>query len=214
MNEGRGSDPPALFVGLVMRSRFAICGFGLLLGACAAPKPVVVPVAVPQPAVIAAPVVPAAPAHCEQARDGNKIARIQTEVNAFHERLNAEPNFAWAKYEHVPCYRLVLAFTDGGPPAWLLAGASAELRRLLRFETPRLPLSHAQFDAARQEIAAAMAPTGVKAVMFVSPSDQLIRIGVITEADAALVRSVLPIRHRAITRVIPGGYSEPIPERG
>jgi hypothetical protein len=117
------------------------------------------------------------------------------------------------EYEHAPCYRLVLAFTDGRPPAWLLAEASPELRRLLRFETPRLPLSHAQFDGARQEIAAAMAPTRVKAVMFVSPSDQLITIGVVTEGDAQLVRGVIPLRHRAITRIVPGGYSEPTPER-
>ena len=107
----------------------------------------------------------------------------------------------------------MLAFTDGRPPAWLLAEASPELRGLLRIETPRLPLSHAQFDVARQEIAAAMAPTGVKAVMFISPPGQLIQIGVITEADAQLVRSVIPLRHRSIARIIPGGYSEPIPER-
>ncbi len=176
-----------------MDAHSAILAFGLLLGGPAPAQP--------------------APAHCV-APDGNQIARIQTEVNSFQERLNAEPNFAWAKYEHAPCYRLVLAFTDGRPPAWLIEAASPELRRMLRFETARLPLSHAQFDAARQEIAAAMAPAGVKAVMFVSPSDQLIRIGVITETDAQLVRSVIPVRHRAITRVIPGGYSEPIPERG
>ena len=143
-----------------------------------------------------------------------KSAMLPLEVtHEFHERLNAEPNFASAKYEHAPCYRLVLAFTDGKPPAWLLVEASPELRRLLRFETARLPLSHAQFDMARQEIAAAMAPTRVKAVMFVSRSDQLITIGVVTETDAQLVRSVIPTRHRVITRIIPGGYSEPIPER-
>jgi hypothetical protein len=157
---------------------------------------------------------PEAPTSCERPTDGNKIARIQSEVNAFDERLRAESTFAWARYEHVPCYRLVLAFTDGRAPAWLLAEASPELRGLLRFETPRLPLSNARFDIARQEIAAAIAPTGVKAVLFVSPAEQLIQIGVITEGDAALVRSVIPVRHRAITRVIPGGYSEPIPERG
>ena len=197
-----------------MNACSAIWPFALLLGACAATKPAAAPVPGPAlPPATAAPVAPAPPAHCEQATDGNKIARIQTEVNAFHERLHAQPNFAWAKYEHAPCYRLVLAFKDGRPPAWLLAGASHELRRILRFETPRLPLSHAEFDVARQEIAAAMAPARVKAVMFVSPSDQLIEIGVITEADARLVRSVIPLRHRSIVRVTPGGYSEPIPER-
>jgi hypothetical protein len=155
-----------------------------------------------------------AAAPCEKVRDGNQIARIQTEVNGLHDRLQAEPSFAWAKYEHAPCYRLVLAFTDGRPPPWLLAEASSELRRILRFETAKLPLSHTQFDVARKEIAAAIAPTRVKSVMFVSPSDQRIEIGVVSEADAALVRSVIPLRHRPITRVIAGGYSEPIPERG
>ena len=177
-----------------MDARFGTLIFALMFGGWAAPQTL--------------------PAHCEQATDGNKIARIQTEVNAFDERLRAEPNFAWAKYEHAPCYRLLLAFTDGRPPAWLMAAASPELRPLLRIETARLPLSQAQFDVARQEIAAAMAPTRVKAVMFVSPSEQLIQIGVINQVDADLVHSVIPIRHRAITRVVPGGYSEPIPERG
>ena len=128
-------------------------------------------------------------------------------------RLRSEPAFAWARYEHAPCYRLVLAFTDGKPPAWLLAEASPELRPLMRFEIPRLPLSHAQFEQARQEIFAALQPTGVKATIGVFQAAQRVEIGVRTEADAALVWSVIPIRHRPITKVVPGGYSEPIPER-
>ena len=198
-----------------MADRFSILTLGVLLGACAAPKPMLAPVALPQPApIIAAPFAPTVPAPCEQARDGNRIARIQQEVDPLLERLRAEPNYAWAKYEHAPCYRLVLAFTDGRPPAWLMGAASAELRPLLRFDTARLPLSHAQFEEARLEIFAALAPTRVKAMIGVSPAEQRITIGVVTEADAALVRSVIPVRYRAITRVIPGGYSEPIPERG
>ena len=198
-----------------MHNRFETLALGLLLGSCAAPPPAVAPIPAPEPArpAAATPVVPVAPAHCEQVRDGNKIARIQSEVNRLTERLHADPTFAWAKYEHAPCYRLVLAFTDGRPPAWLMAQASPELRLLMRFEIPRLPLSHAQFEQARVEIFAVLPPTGVKAMIGVSPDAQQLTIGVRTEADAALVRSVIPIRHRAITKVVPGGYSEPIPER-
>ncbi len=210
---GRGSDPPALFVGSVMHARSPIWAFGLL-GACASPTPVAPPVAVPPPApAMVAPIAPAAAAHCEQVRDGNKLARIQQEVNSLLERLQSEPNYAWAKYEHFPCYRLVLAFTDGKPPSWLLAAASSELRPYFRFDSARLPLSHAQFEQARQEIFAALRPTGVKALISIWRDAQRIDIGVPSEADAKLVRSVIPVRHRAITRVIPGGYSEPIPER-
>lgn len=171
------------------------------------------PVREPAGAAEALPVKAVEPDHCERVRDGNKIARVQMEVDRLLVRLRSDPSFAWAKYEHAPCYRVVLAFTDGRPPAWLLEQASSELRPLFRFETPRLPLSNAQFEQARQEIFAVLPPTEVKALITVSPDQQQVTIGVRTEADAALVRSVIPSRHRAITRVIPRAYSEPIPER-
>jgi len=53
----------------------------------------------------------------------------------------------------------------------------------------------------------------VQSLIAISPAKQQIDIGVRTEADAQLVRSVIPVRYRAITKVTPGGYSEPIPER-
>ncbi|MEO6581631.1 MAG: hypothetical protein ABIN68_02345 [Sphingomicrobium sp.] len=218
--EGPGEKSSGLFRWGRMIDRFGFLAVALGLGACG-PNRAVAPVPIPERAVrvAATPVTPVAPvravapAHCEQAPDGNKIARIQTEVDPLLVRLQSEPTFAWAKYEHAPCYRLVLAFTDGRPPAWLVAQASAELRPLLRFVLPRLPLSHAQFEQARVEIFAVLPPTGVKALIAVSPDAQQLTIGVRTEADAELVRSVIPIRYRAITRVVPGGYSEPIPER-
>ena len=189
--------------------------FALFVGGCTGAGRTAAPIPMPESArpVAATPEMPVPPAHCEQARDGNKIARIQSEVEPLLARLRSEPTFAWAKYEHAPCYRLVLAFTDGRSPAWLLEQASAELRPLLRFDRPRLPLSHAQFEQARQEIFAVLPPTGVKAMIGVSPDAQQVTIGVRTEADAALVRSIIPLRHRAIIKVLPGGYSEPIPER-
>ena len=198
-----------------MNNRIGSLAFAVLLGGCVGSNPVAAPVPVHQPARTVPPlaVKAAEPGYCERVRDGNKIARIQIEVERLLERLRSDPAFAWAKYEHAPCYRVVLAFTDGNPPRWLLEEASAELRPLLRFDRARLPLSNVAFEQARQDVFAALKPTGVKALIAVRPDAQRIEIGVRTEADAQLVRSVIPVRYRAITKVVPGGYAEPIPER-
>ena len=198
-----------------MHRRPGILAFAAVLGGCAASQPFAAPTPVREAATAVEPpaVEAAEPETCEIVRDGNTIARTQSEVEKLIERLQTEPTYAWARYEHAPCYRVVLAFTDGRPPKWLLAEASAELRSYLRFDKAREPLSHAQFEQARQEIFAVLPPTGVKALVGVSPDMQRVTIGVRTEADAELVRSVIPIRHRAMTRVVAGGYAEPIPER-
>lgn len=198
-----------------MHNRFGISAFALFLSSCAGSNPAAAPVPVVEPAAVIAPQpVATEPEYCEQVRDGNTVARIQTEVEQLLVRLRPNPAFAWAKYEHAPCYRVVLAFTDGQPRPAILAAASPELRKFIRFVPARLPFSHAQFEQARQDIFAALRPTRVQALIAVAPAEQQIDIGVRTEADAQLVRSVIPVRYRAITKVTPGGYSEPIPERG
>ncbi len=79
-----------------MNNRFKTLAFAFLIGGCAAPKPAVAPIPIPESVrpVAVTPVVAVAPAHCEQVRDGNKIARIQSEVDPLLARLHSGPTFA------------------------------------------------------------------------------------------------------------------------
>jgi hypothetical protein len=166
---------------------------------------------VPEPAALPSPVTVRPVGPCRQVRDGNIIVKAQEAANRLIARLEKDPTYGGARFEHHPCYRLVLAFTDDLARPGVVEAADPELRSYLAFT--RTPLSHVGFNRARQEIGAAVAATRVPALIFVSPYPPMIEIGVRTEADAQLVRSVIPVRYRLITKVIPGGYSEPIPER-
>lgn len=191
-----------------------------VLGGC---MPHSAPPVIEQPAVVAPVAAPAAPVAanvarpvgpCQQVRDGNAMARLQGAGNDLVVRLANDPSFAGARYEHHPCYQLVLGFTDDRPRPEVVAEADAELRPFLAFATAAAPaLSATGFGRAREEISAALGAARVKAVMFVSTYPQSIEIGVTSEADAQLVRSVIPVRYRPITKVVAGGYSEPTPER-
>lgn len=138
------------------------------------------------------------------------MMQVQEAANRLIARLEKDPTYGGARFEHYPCYRLMLAFTDDRPRPGVVDAAEPELRPYLAFA--RTPLSHSEYERARQEIAAAVAATRVPSVIFVSPYPPMIEIGVRTEAEARIVQSVIPIRYRPITKVIPGGYSEPILE--
>jgi hypothetical protein len=192
----------------------AICTIGLLAG-CTVEQPAIEqasPEARPSPAPPTA-LSPPPPAECAvrgPVRDGNFIARIQSEVEALMTRLKADPNFGWAAYEHMPCYRLVLAFTDGQPRPWVLAAASPELRPLIAFADAKY--SHAEREQATREILTALEATRVRFLLAVNGRDARFEVIVRTEADAALVRQVIPQRYREDV-IVKLGYVERQPER-
>jgi hypothetical protein len=198
-----------------MKRTIAIAAGSALIASCAqqgaAPRTSAqVPVRAAEPTVLPSPVTVRPVGPCRQVRDGNVIVKVQEAANRLIASLEKDPTYGGARFEHYPCYRLVLAFTDDRLRRGVVDAAEPELRSYLAFT--RTPLSHAGFERARQEIAAAVAATRVRALIFVSPYPPMIEVGVRTEADARIVHSVIPIRYRAITKVIPGGYSEPIPE--
>ncbi|HET9811823.1 MAG TPA: hypothetical protein VFP53_09045 [Sphingomicrobium sp.] len=104
----------------------------------------------------------------------------------------------------------MLAFTDDRVRPQVVEAAASELRPYLAFDLS--PMSQLEFERARKEVFAAVAATRVQGLITVSPYPPEIRIGVRTQADADLVRSVIPVRYRAITHVVAGSYVEPIPE--
>jgi len=191
----------------------------LLLGGCAqqlsgpaAPAPVVATAAAPAPAATPAPprVVTLPGAICEQNRTAETIMRVQLAGDRLIQRVQADPAFGGAWYEHSPCYRLVLAFTDGLPRQWVADAAEPELRPYLAFGRTRL--SQAEREQARPEIMAALAAAGARSeVFFVSLNPEQFGIGVPTEADARLARAAIPERYRDITRVEVGDF-RPRPE--
>ena len=147
---------------------------------------------------------------CPQATDGNTIARVQSAAEKLIERLRPNPYYGGAWFEYRPCYRIVLALTNDTLRPAVIAAAPEHLRPHIGFA--RLNLSHAEREAAGRAIRETIFPPGIDAVFIDGDPREPFRIGVRTEADAAIVRSLIPERYRAITVVVPGGYAEPVPE--
>ena len=124
-------------------------------------------------------------------------------------RLQSDPAFGWAAYQHTPCYRLLLAYTDGRPRDWLLATASPQLRPYITFV--KAERTYAARDQASREIRAALAASGVRALFMSSGNDDSFQIIVRTQEDAERVRRAIPERYRSQT-VVRLGYVEPQPE--
>ncbi len=164
------------------------------------------------PAPAASPASPRPVGPCRQVWDGNAIAQLQAAGQELIARLEKDPSFAGAWYEHHPCYRLVLSFTDERPRSWVNEAAEPQLRSYLSFAIERSRFSRAEFETVREEIFVAVRATRVRTLIAMSTNPQRLDIGVRTEAEAQLVRSVIPARYRLITRVIVGGYAEPISE--
>lgn len=163
-------------------------------------------------AVAAAQLPPAAPPEpaCLQATDGNTVARVQSASHELIERLKPNPYYGGAWFEYQPCYRIVLALTNDDLRPAVIAAAPEHLRPYIGFA--RLSLSNAEREAASRAIRQTIFPPGIDAVFIEGDPRQPFRIGVRTEADAAIVRNLIPERYRAITVVVPGGYAEPEPE--
>lgn len=151
------------------------------------------------------------PAHtCPQATDGNTVARVQSAANELIERLKPNPYYGGAWFEYQPCYRIVLALTNDELRPGVIAAAPEHLRPYIGFA--RLNLSHAERETASRAIRETVFAPGIDAVFIEGDPRQPFRIGVRTEADATIVRSLIPERYRGITVVVPGGYAEPTPE--
>ena len=137
--------------------------------------------------------------------------RFQLAADRLTARVQADPAYGGAWYEHAPCYRIVLAFTDGQPRQWVIDAAEPELRPYIAFG--RTKFSQAEREQARPEIMTALAAAGARTeVFFSSINPEQFTVGVPTEADARVARRAIPERYRDITRVEVGSFS-PIPER-
>ena len=147
---------------------------------------------------------------CLQAADGNTIAQVQSASESLILRLQPNPYYGGAWFEYQPCHRIVFALTNDGLRAAVIAAAPEHLRPYIGFA--RTNLSHAEREAAGRAIREVSFGPGIDAVFFDGDPREPFRIGVRTEADAAIVRSLIPERYRAITVVVSGGYAEPIPE--
>ena len=184
-----------------------------VLGGCARPLPppvVAAPVAAPAPAPPPPRVVTLPGAVCEQARTAETIMRVQLPADRLIERVQADPAYGGAWYEHSPCYRIVLGFKDGLARQWVVDAAEPDLRPYVAFG--RTLLSAAEREAARPEIMAAIAAAGARSEIFaVSLNPERFTVGVPTEADAAIARAAIPERYRSITRVEVGDF-RPRPE--
>lgn len=175
--------------------------------------PASVPVATATPAPAAAPprVITLPGAICEQARTGETILRVQLATDRLISRVQADPAYGGAWYEHAPCCRIVLAFTDGQPRQWVVDAAEPDLRPYVAFG--RTKFSQAEREQARPQIMADLTAAGARTEVFVVSLDpEGFMVGVPTEADAQIARRAIPERYRDITRVEVGNFA-PIPER-
>ncbi len=146
-----------------------------------------------------------------QATDAKVIMRVQFAAEQLIQRLQPNPNYGGAWFEHRPCYRIVLALIDDRLRPAVVAAAPEHLRPYIGFS--RTVISHAERESAGQQIRAVLAEHKIVALFSSGDPRQPFRIGVRTEADAAIARSLIPERYRSIVVIVPGGYTEPIPER-
>ncbi len=187
---------------------FLLGGCAQQLTAPAAPAPLAA--LAPAPALPPPRVVTLPGAVCEQARTGETILRVQLAADRLISRIQADPAYGGAWYEHAPCYRIVLGFTDGQPRQWVVDAAEPDLRPYVAFG--RTKLSQAGREQARPEIMAALAAAGARSEIFVVSLDpEGFMVGVPTEADARIARDAIPERYRGITRVEVGNFA-PRPE--
>ncbi len=171
------------------------------------------PVATAAPAPVAAPprVLTLPGAICEQARTGETILRVQLAADRLISRVQADPAYGGAWYEHAPCYRIVLGFTDGQPRQWVIDAAEPDLRPHVAFG--RTKFTPAEREQARLEIMSAIPAAGARLKIFGSSlNPEALVVGVPTEADAQIARRAIPERYRGITRVEVGNFRR-IPER-
>lgn len=129
------------------------------------------------------------------------VSVVQPAANRVIERARAEPGFGGAWFENEPCYRLVLAFTDGQPRPSIIEAAEPWFRPYLGFSRSRF--TEAERDQARLEMGPLIKAAGVGDAVFVDhgASPERLGIGVLTEADAARVRAVIPDRYRSLIEV-------------
>lgn len=151
------------------------------------------------------PVVTTQSGPCRQVRDGNTIAMLQVAANDLLTDLAEDPTFGGAWYEHAPCYRLVLAFTDVRDRTDLLDTVNPEVRPFIAFA--RSSYSNAERDQARLAIGSALAAAAVQMTIFsVSVHPEQFTVGVATEADAERARRLIPEPYRANTTVVVGNF--------
>ena len=171
-----------------------------------------------RPAQIAAPAPASAPprivtlpgAVCDRARTAETIVRVQLATDRLISRVQADPAFGGGWYQHAPCYRIVLGFTDGQARQWVIDAAEPELRPYVAFG--RTKFSQAEREQARPQIMAAIAAAGARTEVFaVSLAPERFMVGVPTEADATIARAAIPERYRDITKVEVGNFA-PVPE--
>ncbi len=190
-----------------------------LLGGCAQQAPqrsIGTPASVPVPAPMAAraptpPVVNTLPgAICEPARTGETILRVQTAVDRLMPRVQADPAYGGAWYEHAPCYRIVFAFKDGQPRQWVIDAAEPELRPYIAFGRTRY--SDIERERTSREIMAAVAAAGVPFIFYSSVKPEQFTLTVRSEPEMGIARRAIPPRYGSDVIVLVGNIY-PQPER-
>lgn len=147
---------------------------------------------------------------CDQNRTAETILRVQPAAERLIGRLQLDPNYGGAWFEHAPCYRIVFAFTDGQPRQSVIDAAEPELRPYIAFS--RTKYSIAEFEQARLEIMAALEAAGLRSLFGISVKPQHFTVSVRTQAEAQIAAAVIPSRYRSDTSIVIGPV-DPIPER-
>jgi hypothetical protein len=165
-----------------------------------------VPVSAARPAAV-----PIDPDTCEHIQDGDKMARLQSDAYALLDRVRSNPAYGWARFDHSPCFRFVVAFAAARPP-WVEEAASAELRPYLAFAVAER--SSIERERLREALAVALKATGVEAVYATNGTDDPIQLYVATDRDAQAVLAAMPAEYRPLVRTMIGPLPRSIPERG
>lgn len=136
---------------------------------------------------------------------------VQPAAQRLIERAQAEPGYGGAWFENSPCYRLVLAFTDGQPRWPVIEAAEPWLRPYLSFARSRF--TEAERNAAAESIRKALSQAGIRWAFFDEGAGGNWTIHLGSQADVDRARAIVPARCLPITRFAVG-IPVITPERG
>jgi hypothetical protein len=136
---------------------------------------------------------------------------VQPAANRLIERARCEPGFGGAWFENEPCYRLVLAFTDGQPRPSIIEATEPWFRPYLGFAPSSF--TETERNAAAEKLRQAMASAGISFAFGDGGGTESWTIYVGSQSDLERARALVPERLLPITK-FHIGIPVPVPERG
>ncbi len=125
------------------------------------------------------------------------VGVVAPAANRLIERVRSEPGYGGAWFENEPCYRVVLAFTDGQPRWSVIEAAELWLRPYIGFARSRF--TEVERSANGEKLRQAMASAGISYAFGDGAGTESWTIYVGSQADVDRARALVPERYLPMT---------------